>query len=221
MYTKKFILHDYKRCPFCIRTRIMLYLKDIPYEIVEEPLREWTDWMKDWSSANNERPRVPVLREVKSDDSEIIYTESNQINLMLDARDGNPVFTPAEASPEYQKMLDWFIWCDETLKPLIDQYKYGKEGQFDAAKTQEYAMDLATELNKLEAELVGGNYLLGPKMTLADIAIIPFIRQIMRTRGGEFNFFQFPNVVGWTLNLIEAAWFQTDVMRDEGARDGF
>lgn len=199
----------------------MLYLKDIPYEVVGEPLRKWTDWMKEWSSKNNERPRVPVLREIKSDDSEIIYTESNQINLMLDARDGNPVYTPSKDSPEHQKMLKWFLWCDSTLKPLIDTYKYGKDEVFDPEKVQEHAGALATELNKLEAELVDGNYLLGPKMTLADIAIIPFIRQIMRTRGGEFNFSQFPNVLGWTLNLLDAAWFQTDVMRDEGARDGF
>ncbi len=221
MYTKKFILHDYKRCPFCIRVRIMLYLKDIPYEVVEEPLREWTDWMKDWSSKNNERPRVPILREIKSDDSEVVYTESNQINLMLDDRDGNPVYTPTKESPEYQKMIDWFDWCDNTMKPLLDTYKYGENGEFDASKVQTHAQALASELNKLKTELVTGNYLLGPKMTLADIAIIPFIRQIMRTRGGEFNFSQFPNVLGWTLNLTEAAWFQTDAMRDEGARDGF
>lgn len=221
MYTRKFILHDYKRCPFCIRVRIILYLKDIPYEVIEEPLREWTDWMKDWSIKNNERPRVPVLREVKSDGSEVVYTESNQINLMLDARDGSPRYTPTMDSPEYQKMLNWFDWCDNTLKPLIDIYKYGEGGVFNAGKTQTHAETLANELNKLEAELVSGNYLLGSKMTLADIAIIPFIRQIMRTRGGEFDFSQFGNVVGWTLNLTDTAWFQTEVMRDEGARDGF
>ena len=59
-----FILHNYRRCPFCIRTRILLHLKNIPYEIVEEPLREWTPWMKEWAFANNERARVPVLRYV-------------------------------------------------------------------------------------------------------------------------------------------------------------
>jgi glutathione S-transferase len=216
---RTFILHDYKRCPFCIRTRIVLSLKNIPYEIVDEPLRKWTDWMRDWSAESNERPRVPVLREVAEDGIETIHTESNQINLMLDTLDEEPKYTPIKGSSEYQKMEEWFDWCDGILKPLIDIYKYGKDGRFDPETLAEHTSRLEAELLKLESALTSGNYLLGDKLSLADIAIIPFIRQIMRTRGGEFDFRELGNVYGWTMNLLEADWFETEVMRNRDAKN--
>jgi glutathione S-transferase len=90
----KLILHSYRRCPFCIRTRILLYLKGLEYEVVEEPLREWTPWMKDWTFATGERARVPVLRYVLDVGVEKIIPESNEINLFVDSMDGNPEYTP-------------------------------------------------------------------------------------------------------------------------------
>ena len=74
-------------CPFCIRTRILFHLKKIPYEIVEEPLREWTPWMIEWSFANNERSRVPVLRYVLEEGVEKVMPESNEMNLFIDSVD--------------------------------------------------------------------------------------------------------------------------------------
>ena len=127
----KYTLHNYRRCPFCIRVRIMMYLKGIDYDIIEEPLRMWTSWMKEWSVRTGERPRVPVLRCAREDGSEIILTESNAINLTLDTRHGEVSYTPAEASREYQDMLDWFSWCDDVFKPQVDIYKYGKNLHFD------------------------------------------------------------------------------------------
>jgi len=207
------ILHSTRRCPFCIRVRILLYLKGIEYELVEEPLRKWTDWMREWGDRTGERIRVPVLRSVDKSGIETVYLESNNINEMLDRTCGDITYTPALYSSSYSEMKAWMKWCDDVLKPQIDLYKYGENLIFDNEKNSEHTDTLRGILEKLEHELHDKKYLIEDRITLADIAIIPFIRQIMRTRGGEFDFGDFPNTQSWTLSVIETPWFMDVVMK--------
>jgi glutathione S-transferase len=209
----KLILHNYRRCPFCIRTRILLYLKGFEYEIIEEPLRVWTPWMKEWSERTGERARVPVLRYVLEEEVEKVMPESNEMNLFVDSVDGNPKYTPQRESPAYREMQNWWNWCDNELKPMIDLYKYGLNLKFDPVIHPLHSAELQKLVLKLESHLMAHAYLVQERMTLADIAIIPFIRQIMRTREGEFDFRPYPRVLEWTNNVIETNWFKDVVMK--------
>jgi glutathione S-transferase len=232
----KLILHSYRRCPFCIRTRILLHLKKIPYEIVEEPLREWTPWMKEWSFVHNERSRVPVLRYVLGDGekrmlgasqdleqslrkvysvckTEKVMPESNEMNLFIDTIDENPEFTPSPDTPSYGEMITWWDWCAKELKPMIDLYKYGANLKFDKEAHVFHTIELQKLMQKLEDALIEKPYLLEDRLTLADIAIIPFIRQILRTREGEFDFTPYPHVLAWVNSILETDWFKNEVMK--------
>jgi glutathione S-transferase len=208
----RYILHATRRCPFCIRVRILLYLKHIEYEAVEEPLRLWTPWMKEWGARTGERIQVPVLRAIHEDGKETVYTESNDINEMLDKTVEGVKFTPLSIDT-YQEMRNWFLWCDTILKPQIDLYKYGENLKFDKDAHNGHTQKLEEMLRVLETALETRTYLLEERLTLADIAIIPFIRQIMRTREGEFDFTPFPQVRRWTLALIDTDWFTDVVMK--------
>lgn len=208
----KLTLHSYRRCPFCIRTRILPCLKKIPYEIIEEPLRVWTPWMLGWSSASGERARVPVLRSVGDDGVEKVMSESNEMNLFIDALDGVPQYTPEKESVGYDEMLTWWKWCAEELKPMIDLYKYGVNLEFDTEAHVVHTVELKKLTAALEEHLTDRKYLVEERLTLADIAIIPFIRQIMRTREGEFDFTPYPKVLAWTNGIIETEWFKSVVM---------
>ena len=199
--------------------------------------------MKEWSSANNERARVPVLRYVLGDGVEKVMPESNEMNLFIDSVDENPKYTPQRESPAYREMQDWWNWCDNELKPMIDLYKYGLNLKFDPAIHPLHTAELQKLMSVLEDKLMEKNgprefphldavrgasearqNLTGPTclnrsvllgFTLADIAIIPFIRQIMRTREGEFDFTAYPRVLVWTNSIIETDWFQSEVMKKE------
>jgi glutathione S-transferase len=205
----KLIVHNYRRCPFCIRVRIMLHLKGVSYEIVEEPLRVWTDWFVE----HIEDKRVPVLRIIEEDGTESIMQHSNDINLWLDRTFGSVEYTPAQGSPAYREMEAWWAWFDGEVKDALDLYKYGKDRVFDAEANVEYMKQLQQLLNKIEVRLADSAYLLGGHMTLADIALIPFMRQIMRTRGGEFDWSELLLTEAWTKQLIETEWFENEVMK--------
>ena len=209
----KLILHSYRRCPFCIRTRILLYLKKIPHEIVEEPIRVWTPWLKAWAEENNERPRVPILRVIDDNDLETIIPESNTINLFLDTEYGVPEFTPEKKTLAYEDMLAWWKWCSEELKPVLDLYKYGENLEFNTEKHVLHTIALQNLIQVLENTLAKKKFLVQERLTLADIAIIPFIRQIMRTREGEFDFTPYPKVLEWVDSIILADWFENILMQ--------
>jgi len=110
-------------------------------------------------------------------------------------------------------MKEWWSWCDYEMKPVIDLYKYGKEMSWDRESNIEYKKELGAYLQKLEDRLVSHEYLVEDRLTLTDVAIIPFIRQIMRTRGGEFDFSDFPKTLAWANNILETDWFENEVMK--------
>lgn len=203
------ILHNYRRCPYCIRVRIVLQLLDIEHVIIEEPLRAWTMWMRE----HIEKPRVPVVHIEEDGKDDLIMPESNDINLYLDKHFGKGQLTPQADSPQYQEMLHWWNWCDTIFKPQIDNFKYGRDGVFDREANVQEMTILREMIAKLEWQLSQQPYLVGEQRTLADIAIIPFIRQIMRTRGGEFDFTGFPRVLQWANHILEEEWFDAIVMK--------
>ncbi len=169
--------------------------------------------MKEWSFAHNERSRVPVLRYVLEENVEKVMPESNEMNLFIDSVDEKPEFTPSSESSGYAEMLEWWNWCKDELKPMIDLYKYGEDLQFDKDKHIFHTVELQKLIQVLETHLETRRYLIEDRLTLADIAIIPFIRQIMRTREGEFDFGPYPNVTKWTNAIIDTEWFQSEVMK--------
>jgi glutathione S-transferase len=195
----------------------LLHLKGIEYEIVEEPLRKWTKWMQDWSHEHNERARVPILRLTviaeSGEEKETVMPESNEIDLFLDALDGEPEFTPEAGSVTYGEMMNWWNWCDRELKPMIDLYKYGEDRIWDKELNKIHTKELRKYIQKLEDHLKDHPYLVEECLTLADIAVIPFIRQIIRTREGEFDFNDFPHVLAWANTILKTDWFENEVMK--------
>ena len=191
----------------------MFHLKGLEYEVVEEPLRKWTAWMQEWSARTGERPRIPVLQYWDDNGVEHILPESNDIDFFLDTVDGEPEYTPAKNTASYEEMERWWKWCDEEMKPVIDLFKYGKDLAWDKESNKYYTKVLRGYINELEEHLQDHEYLVEERLTLADIAIIPFVRQIMRTRNGEFDFIDFPRVVAWANTILDADWFNEEVMK--------
>ena len=139
--------------------------------------------------------------------------ESNTINLLIDTFDNKTNYTPELKSDAYREMETWWKWCDEVLKPMIDRYKYGAHLKFDTTVHAVHTAELKKLVQVLEDTLCDKEFLIEARLTLADIAIIPFIRQIMRTREGEFDFTPYPRVYQWTECLIKTDWFQNEVMK--------
>jgi glutathione S-transferase len=193
------VLHSYRWCPNAIRVGIVLALKKIAHAAVEEKLGDWTDFL----NQNVPSPKVPVLVH----DGRIIR-ESNDINEYLETICPEPELIPFRRT-DADRMRDWWHWCENDLKPGLDQYKHSGEDEIRF----EGKSELERQLEHLEKGLQGKHFLLGEQITLADIAVIPFIRQIQRVRRDPVNFRHFPRVKIWADQILGKPFFEKDVMK--------
>lgn len=95
---------------------------------------------------------------------------------------------------------------DGSFKRLLDQYKYptrfldmNVEGVLNEALDQ--------HLKPLNARLEQAKFLLGDRLSMADIAIFPFIRQFHMVNETLFGLYQLDALKKWLDNRIESSLF--------------
>lgn len=147
--------------------------------------------------AINPNGRVPVL----VDDGQPIF-ESMAINLYLAKKFGGPL--APQSVMEEGLATQWSFWVTtEVEKPLMvaaANKKLFPEGQRDEAQAQAMLKKLARPLRVLEAHLAGKEYLIGDRLTVADINVsAPFSLGILAGIGFE----EYPNVAAWLERCLE------------------
>ncbi len=178
------VLHSYRRCPFAIRVRMTLEEKGLAYSVVEESLRAPSAALL----AVNPSGKVPVLLV-----DGVAMPESAVITAYLEQK--FPL--PALGSPG-----DWTEWCDSVFKPDLDLYKY----KFADCDQDALVARLRGHLGKLENALAM-EYLGGSALSMADIHVFPFYRQLSKCEGfaGRFTF---PRADAWLERITARPSFQ-------------
>lgn len=195
----KFILHSVRECPFSISVRVVLEIKQCAYDVVEERPGDWTDFLCN----NLAFPQVPAL--IHGDK---VISESNPINEYLDGVVALPSLIPDQPQDE-DAMRVWWRWCEGLLKPALDQYYYLEDTSFHLAGK----VKVEKLFNVLESELRKYTNLVNQDLSLADIAVIPFIRKAMLQPYDPVDMGRYPRLKKWADQVLEAAYFNEQVMR--------
>ena len=95
---------------------------------------------------------------------------------------------------------------DGSFKHALDCYKYPE--RYPKAHIADYRAQGEVFLQKLEALLRQSHFLLGEKMSLADIAIFPFIRQFAAVDIAWFESAPYPKLCVWLKALSTSALFE-------------
>ncbi|MEN9930993.1 MAG: hypothetical protein RL604_1240 [Pseudomonadota bacterium] len=158
------VLYSYRRCPYAMRARMALAYADIAVEIREISLREKPASML----AISPKGTVPVLQ------SDGLVIEQSYDIMKWALRQSDP---DQWLSKDSESLIDdWVAKNDGPFKKLLDQYKY--PDRYPSIALEETLSQATTLfLGPINEHLQVGDYLLGPKMSLADIAIFPFVRQ--------------------------------------------
>ncbi len=94
---------------------------------------------------------------------------------------------------------------DGPFKQALDRTKYtSRYPENDALAEREKA---AAYLMELEARFLRHQWLFGPAPTLADFAILPFVRQFANTDRGWFEAQNWPNLCAWLDRFVESDVF--------------
>ena len=162
------ILYSYRRCPYAMRARMALKYANISLETREISLREKPAHMLRVSPKGT----VPVLvlpnGEVIEQSLEIMHWALKQPRVNADLNNGWLNVDLAIA----QSLI---AQNDGDFKSALDRYKYPE--RYPEKSQVEYRAQGEMFLQRLEGLLQTHDYLLANHVSLADIAIFPFIRQ--------------------------------------------
>lgn len=187
------ILYSYRRCPYAMRARMALDYANIQVEIRDIQLRDKPQHMLSISPKGT----VPVL--ILPDGH--VYEQS--LDIMHWALHQ---FDPQGWLQADQSTTSALITQNDTsFKSALDRYKYPE--RFPEQLQQAHREDGEVLLQRLETHLIQTQFLVANHMTLADIAIFPFIRQFAAVDALWFSQCPYTNLSVWLNGLSHAELF--------------
>ncbi len=185
----RLILYSFRRCPYAMRARLALNSAGIETELREILLRDKAPEFLQTSPKGT----VPVL-----DLGDHVLEESRDI--MVWALDQNDPEGWMEMPDEGYALIDE---ADGPFKTALDRYKYAT--RYDSDPQTERAKGSAF-LQKLDDRLEA-DFLFGPKPSLADRAIQPFVRQFANTDRAWFDAQPWPRLQRWLKDFLDSTEF--------------
>ena len=183
------ILYSFRRCPYAMRARMAMLVRAKRFAIREVVLRNKPAEML----AASPKGTVPVLVPANG----AVIDESIEI-MRWALRDHDPE--------------DWLAGDDAVLierfdgrfKHHLDRYKYAERYQTDP---EEHRAAGLTMLDELEERLRFHRNLCGDARALADVAIMPFVRQFAGVDRAWFEQERIGEVRGWLARHEESDLF--------------
>jgi glutathione S-transferase len=187
------ILYSYRRCPYAMRARMALSYAGIAVEIREISLKHKPAHMLQVSP----KATVPVL---VLPSGEVIDQSLEIMQWALQQHDADGWLS---ADPQHSALL--IAENDGSFKQSLDHYKYAV--RFPQHSAQDYRQQGELFLTKLELHLQQNSFLLGNAISLADIAIFPFIRQFAAVDNHWFEATGYNKLKCWLQQLLDSALF--------------
>jgi glutathione S-transferase len=191
------VLYTFRRCPYAIRARMAIFIAGIDMELREVALKNKPQDMLDASRKGT----VPVLC-----DGTKIIDESLDIMLWALGINDPDQWYSRYSEAEKTSAMQLIDESDNDFKRWLDKYKYADR---HPEHTPEYYRHMCTNfLAKLDNSLKKQPHLITPAITLADIAIFPFVRQFSMVDRDWFDQCDFKAVRIWLETMLELPVFK-------------
>ncbi len=189
------ILYSFRRCPYAMRARMAVSYAGLKVELREIELKNKPSTMLELSSKGT----VPIL---VLPDGQLI---EESLDIMLwalsknDPEDWRQIEAAANQKESAANMADLIAFNDGEFKYWLDKYKYAD--RHPEHMPEYYRTQALSFLSRLEELLSQNDFLLGNSISLADIAIMPFIRQFASVDSNWFEQINYPLLQQW-LNIF-------------------
>ena len=195
------ILYSFRRCPYAIRARMAIKYSGIVIELREVILADKPEDML----INSPKGTVPVL--ILPDGT--VIDESEDIMHWALAISDSEKWLP-KSTEEKQRTKNLIDLNAHSFKKHLDHYKYA--ARFPEHPAKHYRDQAEIFLQQLDNQLNDSNYLFASHITLADIAIFPFIRQFAFVDKNWFDQTPYQSLQTWLNALLKMKHF-TDVIQ--------
>ncbi|WP_458127901.1 glutathione S-transferase [Pseudomonas sp. Z2-11] len=189
-------LYSFRRCPYAMRARMALGYSAVELTIVEVSLKAKPAEMLTLSSKGT----VPVLQV----DGRVIDESLEIISWALAQHD--PQDWQLRDDAKAQALTAALIEeNDQVFKLHLNRYKYPER---HPEYTQEhYRSEGEVFLRKLEGLLETRPFLAAEHQSLADVAVMPFIRQFAHVDRDWFAQAPYPRLQGWLQKFLDSELF--------------
>jgi glutathione S-transferase len=194
-------LYSFRRCPYAMRARMALRYSGVAVDIVEVSLKAKPAEMLALSSKGT----VPVL----SVDGQVI-DESLAIMRWALARHDPQDWLLKDDPQGRQAIAELIEENDQVFKLHLNRYKYAE--RYPEQPMEFYRAEGAVFLQRLEGLLNDRDYLLTDHPSLADIALLPFVRQFAHVDREWFAQTPYVRLQAWLQRLLESELF-TSIMK--------
>ena len=192
------ILYSFRRCPYAIRARIAILTSGINVEIREITLKDKPSALLRSSS----KATVPVLITA---DERIIDESIDIMNWALKQSDPKK-WLPSDTKEE-QLTSELTNNNDHIFKHFLDRYKYSD--RYPENSELYYRQQAELTLINLEHHLTHNTYLVSNRLTMVDVALLPFIRQFAFVDIDLFETSRYLKLRGWLNKILDSKFFNT------------
>ena len=197
------LLYTFRRCPYAIRARLALHASGIAVDMHEVDLKSKPPAMLEASPKGT----VPVLRLA---DGRVIDQSLDIMCWALAISDPEGwLDIGVEALAQSDALIER---NDGRFKELLDRYKYPQrvapsDGSPSPPPASHHRDEAAGILADLDARLSRHEHLVGARMSIADAAIVPFVRQFAMVDPAWFAATPWQALRRWLEGIVESPRF--------------
>ena len=192
------LLYSFRRCPYAMRARMALVTSGIPCVLREVDLKNKPPELLEISPKGT----VPVL--VLPDGG--LVDES--LDIIYYAVGENDPEGWSNVTDKEQDIIDTLVEHNDTaFAPLLTKYKYFE--RYPEQSQTEYLQQLEEAfLREFEEQLSKQPYMVTDHVTVADIAMFPFIRQFALVDKAWFAEAPYPRLRSWLQGFLDSPVFE-------------
>ncbi len=190
------LLYSFRRCPYAMRARLALRYAGVAVRIIEVSLKAKPAHML----ALSPKGTVPVL----CLGGRVIDESLAIMQWALAQHDPDDWLLQGDPAT-----LALIAENDHGFKQHLNRYKYAE--RYPEQPMEQYRGDGELFLQKLEGLLADHDYLLAEHLSLADIAVAPFVRQFAHVDREWFAQTPYRRLQAWLQRFLESPLF-IDVM---------
>ena len=191
------ILYSLQHCPYAMRARMGILLAKQPVILRAIVLKSKPEEMLKLSSKGT----VPVL----VIDQSTVIDESLDIMLWALSQTDPDNLLYKENTKALAEMLSLINRFDNEFKQYLENYKCAK--RYHESSIIDDRKQCETFIVELEQRLTQHKFIIGETLSLADYAILPFIRQFARVERQWYLQSPYPNLQQWLKTHLQSRVF--------------
>lgn len=200
-------LYSFRRCPYAMRARLGILFAELSVELREITLKNKSEQML----AISPKGTVPVLQLADG----TVIEESDEIMMWALEQNDPQRLLDKKTLPQANALI---AQNDNEFKYWLDRYKYAD--RHPEMTQSEYRQRGEAFLQALETLLSRNDYLLGDKVTTADIGIMPFVRQFAHVDREVFYSLPYPKLQQWLQHWLDHPLFLQVMTKFEPWQEG-